>query len=170
MKKLLIVLATLVAGIAIAQVPLGKTASTGDKTFALEASAASSAEVAAGQMALRKSSNPAVRAFAQKMIEDHSKANSELIRVTGLSGIAIAKSPTPEQQSAAARLDALGGSAFDRAYVALQLEDHRKAVALFNDEATNAVDVDLKSFAAKTVQILEMHLKHVESLARTLGL
>ena len=44
------------------------------------------------------------------------------------------------------------------------VKDHRKDVAEFRREADRARDPDLKSWAGKTLPILEDHLKQVEGL------
>ena len=47
------------------------------------------AEIQLGQLALQKSTNPKVRQFAQKMVDDHSKANDQLRQVASANGLTV---------------------------------------------------------------------------------
>ncbi len=49
-----------------------------DKQFLTEADEGNSAEIAASKMALKKSHNPDVKAYAQQMITDHMKLRSDM--------------------------------------------------------------------------------------------
>jgi putative membrane protein len=56
----------------------GKAASmTADQAFVKEAAIGGMAEVALGQLASTKATNDKVKAFAQRMVTDHGKANDE---------------------------------------------------------------------------------------------
>jgi putative membrane protein len=57
-----------------------------DHDFVMKASAAGKAEVEAGQLALTKASSADVKQFAQRMIDDHSKANDELTQLVQSKG------------------------------------------------------------------------------------
>ena len=57
----------------IAKAPQG-----GDAEFVDKAAIAGKAEVQASQLALRQAQSPDVRAFAQRMVADHGKANARL--------------------------------------------------------------------------------------------
>src|ERR1051325_3583395 len=65
-------------------------ATTGsDLTFPTEARVGNMMEVELGQMALTKSSNRKGKEFAQRMIDDHSKANAELQALAAKKGISL---------------------------------------------------------------------------------
>src|SRR4051812_23216073 len=59
-------------------VPDARQTNVPDRLFALLISAAGMAEVDAGRLTGRKSENKSVQAFAQRMIDDHGKANAQL--------------------------------------------------------------------------------------------
>ncbi|MEP7155259.1 MAG: DUF4142 domain-containing protein [Betaproteobacteria bacterium] len=149
--------------------PHSQNAAPLDKKFVMEASQAGNAEVDAGNMALRKASSAEVKAFAQKMVDDHSKAGNDLTSAANKAGLTPSKDTPPAYKSVASNLAALNGKAFDKAYVNQQLDEHRKAVALFKEESAKGGNLDLKEFATRTLPTLEMHLKHVEGVKSAKG-
>src|SRR5262245_58188613 len=57
-----------------------------DTDFAREVSAAGLAEVNLGRIGVQRAVNPEVRKFAQRMVDDHTKANQELITLANKKG------------------------------------------------------------------------------------
>lgn len=148
----------------------GKAASmTTDQAFVKEAAIGGMAEVALGQLASTKATNDKVKAFAQRMVTDHGKANDELKTLASSKKMTVPATVDAKHKATYDRLDKLSGTAFDRAYVSDMLADHRKDVAAFKREAASAKDSDVKQFAAKTLPTLEEHLKMVEDLSKDVG-
>ncbi|HWW61118.1 MAG TPA: DUF4142 domain-containing protein [Thermoanaerobaculia bacterium] len=138
---------------AIANVP------DADKSFANDAAQAGMAEVNAGNMGLQKTSNADVKAFAQRMVTDHTKANDELKQLATTKGLTLPADVNDEQKAAAAHLSGLSGAEFDKAYMDHMVADHEKAVSLFQNESTSGGDADLKSWAGTTLPTLQQHLQ-----------
>ena len=63
--------------------------SSADRRFVTEAAGAGMAEVAHGQLAVQRASNQEVKNFAQRMIDDHTKANQELMQLAMNKGISL---------------------------------------------------------------------------------
>jgi putative membrane protein len=150
----------------------GKGKATGmatDQAFVKEAAIGGIAEVELGQLASTKATNDKVKAFAQRMVTDHGKANDELKTLASSKNITVPATVDAKHKATHDRLDKLSGTAFDRAYVSDMLADHRKDVAAFKREAASAKDNDVKQFAAKTLPTLEDHLKMVEDLSKEVG-
>jgi putative membrane protein len=93
------------------------------------------------------------------MVDDHSKANDELKSIAASKGITLPTSLSAKEQATYDRLTKLSGAEFDRAYMKDMVEDHVKDVAMFEKEAKNGKDADVKAFADKTLPTLREHLQ-----------
>jgi putative membrane protein len=63
----------------------------------------------------------------------------------------------------------LHGKAFDEQYMQAMVEDHNKAVALFEREGLVGQNADLKQFAQKTLPTLQEHQKMALELSRKIA-
>jgi putative membrane protein len=59
-----------------------------DRDFVKDVALAGMAEVESSRLAVQKASSPAVKQFAQKMIDDHTAANAELTKLAQSKGAA----------------------------------------------------------------------------------
>jgi putative membrane protein len=120
-------------------------------------------EVAAGKVALSKSQDPEIRSFAQRMVDDHGKANSELTTIAQAKGIPAPKALDADHKAMVDALQGKSGKDFDRAYAEHMNMDHSKAIALFESAAASS-DPDLAKFAKKTLPTLKEHKELAEKL------
>src|SRR4051812_24650787 len=134
----------------------GKMAAA-DTKFVHEAAAGGMAEVELGKLAADKATSPDVKAFGQRMVDDHSKANDELKALASQKGMTLPSAPEPAHKAMQDRLSKLTGAAFDKAYMQEMVKDHDKDVAAFKHASTAAADPDLKAWAAKTLPTLQEH-------------
>jgi len=139
--------------------------SVSDRKFVLEAAMGGMAEVELGRLATQKGTSDAIKTFGQKMVDDHSAANSELTTLASAKGITLPTSLDPKHKAVMNRLARLSGAAFDRAYARDMLNDHIQDVAAFKRESRMARDADVKAFAGSKLPTLEEHL----SMARELN-
>jgi putative membrane protein len=165
MKSLALAAATVVllGGVAMAQAQT--PTSRADKAFANTAAAAGLSEVAEAKIALDKSSNTDVKNFAQRMVDDHGKANDQLTQIAQKDGMSVPSSPSSRDEAQANKLSGMSGDAFDKAYIRAQVAAHKKAVALFTKESDKGQNSDLKDFATQTLPTLQEHLQMVTTLA-----
>jgi putative membrane protein len=139
-----------------------------DRTFVKEAAIGGMAEVELSKIA-QKSENGDVKRFAERMIEDHTKANDQLTSIaTGL-GVDLPKTVDSEHERMREKLQTLHGKAFDDQYMRDMVEDHNKAVKLFQQEERSGHNPELKQFAQKTLPTLEEHQKMALELSRKLS-
>jgi putative membrane protein len=136
-----------------------------DSAFMAKAGGDGMAEVELGRMAVDRASSADVKAFAQMMVDDHTKANGELTGLAAQKGVTLPSEPPPAAKAAKDHLGSLSGAAFDKAYMTHMVADHEKAVALFSKEASGGKDSDTKEWAAKTLPTLQQHLARAREVA-----
>ena len=139
--------------------PLGATMTTPDREFVMKAAEGGMAEVSLGQIASNKATHADVKAFGQRMVTDHSKANDELKALAAQKGLTLPAQPNQEQQATSTKLAAKSGADFDKDYMADMVKDHEKDVKEFEKASKDAKDPDVKAWAAKTLPTLKEHLK-----------
>jgi len=142
-----------------------KKMSSADSAFAKKAAMGGMEEVQLGQLAAQKASDPDVKSFGQRMVDDHTKANSQLMQIASQKGMTLPTAMSATQQKDMDKLNGLSGAAFDKAYVAMMVKDHKKDVAEFKKESKSGKDSDVKSFASSTLPTLEDHLKMVQDIS-----
>jgi putative membrane protein len=135
--------------------PLAKS----DASFLKKAAAGGVEEVELGRLAAEKASDPDVKKFGQRMVDDHSKANGELMKLAQQKGVAVPSAPDAKGQQDIDRFSKLSGAAFDKAYMKEMVSDHKKDVAEFEKAARGAKDPDVKSFASSKLPTLKEHLE-----------
>ena len=101
------------------------------------------------ELAREKASTNEVKQFAQRMIDDHSKANDQLKQLAAKQNLHIPSSLDNKHQSRVDKLAKLSGDKFDKAYLKDQLKDHESDVSEFSAEAKNGSDPNVKAFAAQ---------------------
>jgi putative membrane protein len=143
--------------------------SAADKKFMMDAAKGGMEEVEMGKVAAANASNADVKAFGQKMVDDHSKANDQLKQLAQTKGVTLPTDMTKAQHKDMDKLSKMTGDAFDKAYVKMMLKDHKKDVAAFSKESKSGKDSDLKSWAGTTLPTLQDHLKMVQDLSGKMG-
>ncbi len=144
--------------------PMSSKLGASDLKFVKEAAVGGMEEVQLGQLAAQKASDPEVKNFGQHMVDDHSKANTQLMQLASQKGLTPPTTLSADKQKDMDKLNSLSGAAFDKAYIDMMLKDHKKDVAEFQKQARNGKDADLKSFAATTLPTLQNHLKMVQDI------
>jgi putative membrane protein len=123
------------------------------------------AEVEAGRIALQKSQNTEVRAFAQQMIDDHTAGLQAVQTVAQSKGVTLPAEPDARQKAMAAKLNGLSGDDFDRTYLSeAGVSDHKKTHALVQQVQAKAQDADVQALGGKLEPTVAQHLTQVEHL------
>lgn len=130
-----------------------------DHKFVEKAAAGGMAEVALGRLAQQKATSEQVKQFGARMVADHGKANDELKRIASSKGVQVPTSLDKKHQKVMDKLDKLSAAEFDRQYMKDMVSDHKEDISDFKKQAKSGKDEDLKAFAAKTLPVLEDHLK-----------
>lgn len=135
-----------------------------DAMFIREAAAGNLAEIKMGRMALDKSSSPDVKQFGQRLIDDHTKANDQLMTLAQQKQVTLPTEPMAKAQKEATKMAAMSGSSFDKAWIKAAVKDHKKDVAKYKMESKQAKDADVRQYASATLPVLKTHLQIAEQL------
>ena len=137
-----------------------------DKAFVRNALQGGMAEVQLGQLALQKSNNDDVKQFAQRMVDDHTKLGDEMKQVAQQMNVKPPDALSGKDKSTIAKLQALNGDAFDKAYIKDMVKDHEKDQKEFKQEAQSASNPALKQAAAQAEQVISQHLQMIQQIAQ----
>jgi putative membrane protein len=141
-----------------------------DKMFLRKAAEGGIAEVKLGQLAAQKASGDEVKAFGQKMVDDHTKMNNQMAQVADSLGIMLPKSMNKEDQAEYDKLNGLSGNDFDMEYLSFMVKDHHKDLHEFRIEAASRADQTLHDAVVQAATIIHEHTVMVDKLARAKGI
>jgi len=139
-----------------------------DQEFLAKALEGNILEVQLGEKARDKASNDRVKKFAQRMIDDHSKARQELMDIAKDMKIGVAAGLSKEHRELLLRLIKASGDDFDRQYMTQMVEDHEKDISEFESYVKNGKNDRLREFARKTLPTMREHLKMARDIAKGL--
>jgi putative membrane protein len=135
-----------------------------DRLFSDALAAGGMAEVEAGKLASRVTGNAMVRQFGELMIQDHSKANKQLMEVAAAAKVALPGGPDTEHRAMQQQLEQLHGAAFDVAYVGGQIQGHARTIQLLEYEIGSGQNPRLIDFASETLPVVMEHLAMAQRL------
>ena len=145
-------------------VPAPHHPNTQDRLFARLAAAGGMAEVDLGKVAEQKAASGEVKEFARQIVQDHSKANTQLAALAKEANIPLPNELDAEHKVMRAELETLSGAAFDLAYMRGQVTDHQKTVLLMQWEVAFGQDGDLQRFAAQNLPTILQHLQMAQNV------
>jgi len=135
--------------------------------FVQTAAVANMFEIKSSELARDHAESDQVKTFAQKMIDDHTKAGDDM-KAAVESANADITVPTDLDQPHKDMLDKLqaaNGADFDRQYVDMQVKAHDDAVKLFQDFAEKGDNDQVKQFAQNTLPTLKDHQKMIHDMS-----
>lgn len=128
-------------------------------------------DVEAAKLALSKTKNPDVTAFAQSMQKDHEAVNDMALALVKKLGVTPEDNPTSQALAKAgeekrAELGKLDGAAFDKAYIDNEVAYHREVNgALETLLIPSAQNPELKSLLETGLKLFQGHEQHAEHVA-----
>ena len=143
--------------------------SSQDRKFVMDAAIGGMMEVEMGRMAAQKASSADVKAFGQRMVTDHTKANDQLKQIASQIGVTLPTTLPADKRQEMEKITRLSGAEFDRMYMSHMVKDHKKDVSEFEKQASKGDDSSVKSFAQQTLPTLREHLTMAQSIAAKVG-
>jgi putative membrane protein len=140
-----------------------KSNDTTARYFIIQASIGNLQEIQIAKLALQRTESNEVKAFANRMIADHSQAQAQLMQIIRVRNFQIpaAATDTPVYDL---MLKNLPAKDFDRMYVHMMVPDHRQTVHLFEVYAWTGKDPDISSFAKQSLPTLKEHLAAIVAI------
>jgi len=159
----------------LASVALGQAPGPNDAQIAAIVVAANQVDIDAGKLAESKSTNKEVRAFAKRMVTDHTGVNKSATALVTKLKVKPEANPTSislkkDGQDTLTHLKSLKGSAFDKAYIDNEVTYHQTVLdAIDKTLIPSAKNEELKALLVKVRPAFVDHLEHAKRLQASLG-
>lgn len=140
-----------------------------DVEFVLKAAEGGLIEVKLGQLAKSKGMAEAIKSFGTMMVDDHSKANEELKNLAQKKNIQLSDSLSGEKRERYAEFVRKNAMDFDKDFINLMVDDHKKVIDAFEKEAKDGKDADIKAWASEKLPTLKHHLDMAEQTKNTIA-
>lgn len=136
---------------------------TATMNFLVNASIINIQEVNTGKLAAQKAADARIKAFGNRMVTDHSKAETQLIVLARRKGYNLPPNATatPPKDPMLAKLPP---AKFDKLYMHMMVPGHRSAVGLFQRYAIAGKDPDIKAFAQQMLPVIKSHLTEITAI------
>lgn len=138
--------------------------SPAEQDFTMKVTQAHLSEIDMGRLAQQESQNSDVKDLAGMIVGDHQKGLERLTDLMNDKHVPQAKSLSPEIKQDITRMNGLSGDEFDREFINMMVSDHQKAVDLFRQQASTAMDADVKDYVNDLLPQLEKHLQKSQEL------
>lgn len=126
-------------------------------------------EIQTSQLMLQRGRTPELRAFAQQMIDHHTRLSATLMAAARAGGVAP---PPPRMLNRHANMVNLlageGPDTFELSYLRMQLAAHDEAFLVHSAYAAAGENPSLKAAAATAVPVITGHLQQARVLAMPL--
>ncbi len=136
-----------------------------DLIFMCEAAMSGILEVKMGRIAAYRANSSQVRQFAQTMANDHSRSNRKLKEMAWARDLKACEEMDRQRAQRLIALQRYTGDDFDREYLTLQVDEHRRTLRLFQLQTLRGVDGELRDFAGSKLPALEERLRTASWLA-----
>ena len=131
---------------------------------------ANQVDVDAGKLALTMSTSKDIKAFAQRMVTDHTGVNKSATELVTRLKVTPEDNPTSQSLAAGgvaniARLKTLKGLEFDTAYITQEVAYHEQVLqAVDKTLIPGATNEELKALLVKVRPTFAAHLEHAKKL------
>ena len=121
-------------------------------------------EIQMGKLAQQKSTNADVRAYAEMMINDHTKALEALKKTAEAKNISLPTALSEDAQKAYDDLNDEKAEDFDKKYVDMMVDGHEKIIKKMEKASEQANDEEIRMWAADMLPTLRTHHDEAERL------
>jgi putative membrane protein len=149
----------------------GKPLTAAEREFATKVVTRTVFEIEVSRLAAERAMNPSVRDYAKEIASQHSRMNDELVRLMSAHGVAPPRGLSADKATKLHRLAAVPrGQAFDSGYIrVVGIEDHRRAIQLFEKARGVVRDRDLRAWIDRWLAQMRSQLVTAQSVASSLA-
>jgi putative membrane protein len=155
--------ASAAAPVAAVARPAAAAPSEQDAAFLIALRQVNYAEIAAGQIAWRKTTNPAVKDVAAGFLRDHIHLDAALYQTARLLRVYLPETPNAAQQALATRYQRATPAKFDALYLRKQLAGLPAVLDLIERQITLGTDPDVTVLAIQAKAVVESHRALLEA-------
>lgn len=136
-----------------------------DRKFIENAAEGGMFEVQVGQLAAAKANDAQVKSFAGMLVDQHTAANNELVKIANARGVELPAAPNHGMRKDIDKLGKRNGADFDEHFVReVGIKAHEKTIKMFEKAGKDVKDAELKAFIARTLPSLRDHLAMAQQL------
>jgi putative membrane protein len=140
-----------------------------DKDFLVKAATCNHAEIEVTKLADRRSNSSDVKDLALVIQKEHKAAYEKLGELLKTRKVGVVAGLEKDARAEIKRLGALEGAEFDREFLLHMIREHKTAISIFENQAKNGQEADIRDYAKDHLPDLRKHLKKAEELAKTAG-
>jgi putative membrane protein len=141
-----------------------------DARFVIRAAQANLAEVQMSAWAKDHALSDEVRAFAGKVLDDHTKLADELRALAAKEGTTLVADLDPKDAIEIDRQKTLEPNLLDRAYMREVMKWHLREADAFRREIDTGKDPGLRTWAVQMLPKIQAHIKEGEDTERAIGM
>lgn len=145
------------------QTSMTKPADKASKAFIKKAIEGDIAEVSVGKLAQEKGQSQAAKDFGAMLVKDHGEHKAKAEEVASEIGVKPPTAASIGEKATYAKLKALSGASFDKAFAKAMVKDHEGDIKEFKKESSR--NDPAGKLAQETLPTLQKHLQTAQQLA-----
>lgn len=156
---------SLLAGM-LAAVPFAWSQEQDVSSFLQQAAEGNVAETELAEVAQERAASEDVKMLSRRIQSDHELANERLESIAEEKDADLPDEPSEQHQQLNERLSELEGEKFDRQYLQTMIEEHKKTIQQFEQQAKTAQDPQVRQYAEQTLPALRSHLEEAQLIQK----
>ena len=140
-----------------------------DDNFLIKISSCQHAEIEIAKLADKRAASSKVKDFAADLVKDHQKCFENLAQATKNRKISVVAGFEKDAKAEMDRLSKLEGAAFDREFIACVIKSHKDGIAMFEAEANEGKNAEIRQFANDALPTLREHLKRAQEVSKSVN-
>jgi putative membrane protein len=133
------------------------TLNADDVKFVKHEGAVGKAKLKLAELGAQKATRADVKAFAEMIVADHTKANEEMANLASTKGVELSAVIDPAHASTFQKLESYSGTEFDKEFLSEMVSGHKTCEASFETASKDAKDIDVKAYANKMLPTIKAH-------------